>query len=217
LGRFREAKVITLNLLSFAQPNERQGRPPLRPNRIYPIAAVVVIALHALVFAAFIRISQPALTPLGTIDAELVPEGDFFDADAIRETDVAPDEPEPKKATTEQPEDAAPPVAVPVRDAPRLPIKKEIQKTAEKPRPKAEKKQPERRALTPFCVIKATGAQATVWQDKRDSLRLGPAVGLLSRANTLLQAANFSDSLSFFAKACSDSRIGASSALCHVW
>jgi hypothetical protein len=137
--------MITLNPPSLVRLSELEGRPPLRPRRIYPMAIGVVTALHALVFAAFVHVSQPIVTPLGTIDAELVPEGDFFEAEAIRETDVAPDESEPEQANTKDSELAAPPVAVPVRDAPRLPEKKEIKKADERPLAKMERKRPERR------------------------------------------------------------------------
>lgn len=71
-------------------------------------------------------------------------------------------------------------------------------------------------ALTPFCVRRATGAQATVWQDKRDSLWLCPAVDLLSHDKLLSQAADFTDSLSLVTSACADSRICASSVFLHV-
>jgi hypothetical protein len=137
--------VTLLNLASLVRSDKLQGRPPLRPNRIYPISAAVVVAAHALVFTAFVHGAQPVLTSLGAIDAELVPEGDFFEAEAIRETDVAPDESEPEQAKADDPEIAAPAAVVPVRDALHLPEKKEKQKTAEKPRPKVEKKIPERR------------------------------------------------------------------------
>jgi protein TonB len=136
--------VTTLNLVSLFRPADLQGRPPLRPKGVYAIAAAAVVAAHILVFATFVHVAQPVLTPLGSIDAELVPEGDFFEAEAIRETDVAPDEREPEQAKTEDQELAAPPAAVPVRDAPRLPAKKENSRTAEKPRPKAERKTTER-------------------------------------------------------------------------
>jgi hypothetical protein len=139
----RDMRLLTLPKL--IRPNDLQGRPPLRPSKIYPNAFAAVLAAHVVVFAAFVRVSEPVLTPLGTIDAELVPEGDFFDAEAITETDLPPNEPEPEPKIVEKetPEAAPPDVQSP--DAPRLPAKQEIKNAAEKPRPKSEKKNQERR------------------------------------------------------------------------
>jgi hypothetical protein len=131
--------------VSLVCPDDLQGRPALRPNRIYPFAAIAVVAAHVLIFAGFVHVAQPTLTPLGAIDAELVPEGDFFEAEAIRETDVAPDEPEPEQAKSVDPEIAAPPPVAVAPDAPRLPTRNETRQSGEKPRPKVEKKTPERR------------------------------------------------------------------------
>lgn len=45
--------------------------------------------------------------------------------------------------------------------------------------------------LAPLCASVAEGAKATdLWQDKRDSLRLCPAVGLSLRINAFTQAVN---------------------------
>jgi hypothetical protein len=71
--------------------------------------------------------------------------------------------------------------------------------------------------LAPLCASPAEGAQATeLRQDKRDSLRLCPAVGLSLRFNAFIQAAFSIHSLSLFASPCNDAPISTSSALCHV-
>jgi hypothetical protein len=71
--------------------------------------------------------------------------------------------------------------------------------------------------LAPFCASAAEGAPATdLSQDKRDSLRLCPAVGLSLRFNAFTQAAVSMRSLSFVASLCNDASISTSSALCHV-
>ena len=69
----------------------------------------------------------------------------------------------------------------------------------------------------PLCAEPAEGAPATEErQDKRDSLRLCPAVGLSSRFNVFTQAAFFMRSLSITACACKASSISTSSALSHA-
>jgi hypothetical protein len=71
--------------------------------------------------------------------------------------------------------------------------------------------------LAPLCASGAEGAPATeLRQDKRDSLRLCPAVGLSLRFNAFKQAAFFMRSLSITACACKASSISTSSALSHV-
>jgi len=52
-------------------------------------------------------------------------------------------------------------------------------------------------------------------QDKRDSLRLCPAVGLSLRFNAFIQAAFSTHSLSLVASLCNDASISTSSALRH--
>lgn len=50
--------------------------------------------------------------------------------------------------------------------------------------------------LAPLCASVAEGAQATdLWQDKRDSLRLCPAVGLSLCINAFRRAGGFLHSL----------------------
>lgn len=71
--------------------------------------------------------------------------------------------------------------------------------------------------LAPLCASPAEGAQATdSGQDKKDSLRLCPAVGLWLRFNAFTQAAFFTRSLSITASASKVSSISTSSALRHV-
>jgi hypothetical protein len=71
--------------------------------------------------------------------------------------------------------------------------------------------------LAPVCASPAEGAPATeLLQDKRDSLRLCPAVGLSLRFNAFTQAAFFMRSLSVTASASKVSSISTSSALRHV-
>ena len=71
--------------------------------------------------------------------------------------------------------------------------------------------------LAPLCASAAEGAPATeLVQDKRDSLRLCPAVGLSLRFNAFTQAAFFMRSLSVTASASKVSSISTSSALRHV-
>jgi hypothetical protein len=71
--------------------------------------------------------------------------------------------------------------------------------------------------LAPLCASPAEGAQATeLRQDKKDSLRLCPAVGLWLRFNAFTQAAFFMRSLSITASVSKVSTISTSSAVRHV-
>lgn len=120
-----------------------QDRPPLRPGKVYPIATAVVIAAHVTVFVAFMQVARPTLLSLGAIDAELVPEGDFFEAEAISETDLPPEKAKPEEAREEL-EIAASPPAVPVPHTPSLPAKRDVKQTDNK-LAKSDKKSQERR------------------------------------------------------------------------
>ncbi|MEK4035553.1 energy transducer TonB [Methylocystis sp. IM3] len=121
------------------------GRPPLRPDRIFPVATALVVAAHVFVFAVFMQAARPNLIPLGSIGTGLAPEGDFLEVEAISEQDLPPDAPEPEDARVKADENAAPPPVVAVPDAPRLPARKDADRTTEKPTPKSEKKSKERR------------------------------------------------------------------------
>ena len=71
--------------------------------------------------------------------------------------------------------------------------------------------------LAPLCASGAEGAPATdSGQDKRDSLRNCPAVGLSLRFNAFIQAAFSTHSLSLVANPCNDALISTSSTLRHV-
>lgn len=73
------------------------------------------------------------------------------------------------------------------------------------------------KSLAPLCASAEEGAQATdLGQDKRDSLRRCPAVGLSLRVNTIKQAALSTRSLPVCASACSESRNSTSSTCAHV-
>lgn len=70
--------------------------------------------------------------------------------------------------------------------------------------------------LAPLCASPAEGAQAIeLRQDKRDSLRLCPAVGLSLNFNAFAQAAISMRSLSALASRYNDASISTSSAICH--
>ena len=72
-------------------------------------------------------------------------------------------------------------------------------------------------SLAPLCASAAEGAQATEErQDKRDSLRPCPAVGLSLRFNVLSQAALSAHSLSSCVSSCIATRISTSSVSAHV-
>lgn len=71
--------------------------------------------------------------------------------------------------------------------------------------------------LAPLSASAAEGAPATgLLQDKRDSLRLCPAVALSLRFNAFTQAAISTRSLWFAASLCNNASISTSPAHCHV-
>ncbi len=71
--------------------------------------------------------------------------------------------------------------------------------------------------LAPLCASPAEGAPATeLLQDKRDSLRLCPTVGLSLCFNAFIQAAFSTHSLSLVASPCNDAPISTSSAIRYV-
>jgi len=73
------------------------------------------------------------------------------------------------------------------------------------------------KSLAPLREGTAEGAIASEgWQDKRDSLRLGPAVVLALLVNMFAQAANSRCSLSISTSQCTDSSNFTSSDFRHV-
>lgn len=73
------------------------------------------------------------------------------------------------------------------------------------------------KSLAPLREGTAEGAIASEgWQDKRDSLRPCPAVGLLLLVSTFAQAVNPTRSLSIVAYACANTPIRTSSAFRNV-
>ena len=72
-------------------------------------------------------------------------------------------------------------------------------------------------AIAPLREGPGEGAQATkLWQDKRDSLRLCPAVVLSLLVNMFAQAAVLARSLSFSTSYCAESSFVTSSGSWHV-
>lgn len=97
------------------------GVPPIRPPWLRPVAFVAIIAAHVGVFAALMYTAVPKTVSLDSISMDLVPEGDFFEAQEVTEAD---DTPPPE--SVEEPELALPPPMVMSPDAPPLPAKKEV-------------------------------------------------------------------------------------------
>ncbi|WP_424362523.1 energy transducer TonB [Methylocystis parvus] len=118
--------------LVFARATEQaepgRARPPLRPSWLHRTSAVVVIAAHAIFFAAFLRWMEPQLISLASIDAELVRDGDFLEMGAPAGVDEAQSEEDsaeidPAEFAALPPPPVMEPVEVPV-EAPK-PVKKE--------------------------------------------------------------------------------------------
>ena len=120
--------------------NERET---LRPPRLKEYAAFSVILIHVVFFASFAYFSRPSLISLGSIDAELVREGDFYDAEAISEAEQRT-EIINKDNEADDPTFAAPAPSIVSEQAPTIPQKKYENKTDEK-KNKEEKKLTEKR------------------------------------------------------------------------
>ena len=114
------------------------SREPLRHNHSRRYASFAVAVCHILFFASFTYLSRPALISLGAIDAELVREGDFFEAAAISEADPQTQNIE-EEEKTENPDFAAPAPNIADQQAPILPQRKDDKKSDER-KNKEEKK-----------------------------------------------------------------------------
>lgn len=123
--------------------NELAGNPVLRPNWLHPLSATAVIAAHIAFFVSFMFWARPQVAAIGPIDAQLVREGDFFDAEAVSEADVHADDPSLSEIV-EEPELALPPPLIMTPEAEPLPARTESSEQAKK-NEKDEKKRAERR------------------------------------------------------------------------
>ncbi len=94
--------------------------PPVKPKWLAPVAFTVVLLAHAGVAVWLMATHIPKVSSLDSISMELVPEGDFFEAQAVTEAEETP----PPEAA-EQPDLALPPPMVMAPDAIPLPAKKE--------------------------------------------------------------------------------------------
>ena len=108
-----------------------QDKPPLRPEKLSKVASVIVIGAHIIFFASFIYLAQPEFLSLGGINAELIPEGDFFEAEAITEADINENQ-QINAEMLEEPEFALPPPIIMNPESPSLPAKKEVREDKDK-------------------------------------------------------------------------------------
>lgn len=109
-----------------AQAPSRE-RPPLRPSWLYAFLTLFVIAAHVAFFASGIYWPRTEAVDIASINAELLPEGDSLEVDAMSEGDAPAGEILPV-AELDEPEAALPPPIVVEPEAP-PPEKKEIVET----------------------------------------------------------------------------------------
>ena len=131
-------------LLSLNEPP--QDKPPLRPEKLPRLALALVVSAHVIFFASFIYLAQPEFLSLGGINAELIPEGDFFEAEAITEADIDQNE-QINAEMVEEPDLALPPPIIMNPDSPPLPAKKEVQDIREKTKDKQNQQKKETRNI----------------------------------------------------------------------
>jgi protein TonB len=96
--------------------------PPVKPPWLRAASLVGVVAAHAGVAYLLLHLAVPAITSLESINMELVPQGDYFEAEEVRAAEEEPPPPE----EIEQPDLAIPPPQVMAPDAPVLPQQKEV-------------------------------------------------------------------------------------------
>lgn len=123
-----------------AQDPSRE-RPPLRPSWLYASLTFFVIAAHVAFFASGIYWPKTEAVDIASINAELLPEGDSLEVDAMSEEDAPAGEILPV-AEVDDAEPVPPPPMVMEPDAP-PPEKKEIVETVKAK--EVEKKRLERR------------------------------------------------------------------------
>lgn len=128
--------------LSLNEPP--QDKPPLRPEKLSKLASAIVVCAHVIFFVSFMNLAQPEFLSLGGINAELIPEGDFFEAEAITEADINQND-ELQAEMVEEPELALPPPLIMNPDSPPLPAKKEIREVKEKNEQKQKEQKKEAR------------------------------------------------------------------------
>jgi hypothetical protein len=113
------------HLAADSATDDQQAFPPLRPNWLHPVSLAAVIVVYAALTAGFGYWFTPDVIALGSIDAELIREGDFFDADAIAEADLRPDKNETSEQVAPDKDFALPLPEVTAPDSPPIPRKKE--------------------------------------------------------------------------------------------
>lgn len=96
--------------------------PPVKPPWLRAASFAGVVAAHAGVAFLLLELAVPTIASLESISMELVPQGDFFEA---QEVTAAEEEPPPPEEI-EQPDLAIPPPQVMAPDAPVLPQQKEV-------------------------------------------------------------------------------------------
>lgn len=96
----------------------------LRPSWLLPVSASLVAALYLAFFLIFVHWPSSPPMSLGVFDAELIRDGNFYDAEAFSDTDTPPDDP-PVVEQFEEMELALPQPKVMEPEAIRLPRKRE--------------------------------------------------------------------------------------------
>jgi hypothetical protein len=94
--------------------------PSVKPKWLGPLATAAVIATHIGVAVLLMATVIPKVSSLDSISMDLVPEGDFFEAQQVTEAEETP----PPEAV-EQPDIALPPPMIMAPDALTLPAKQE--------------------------------------------------------------------------------------------
>jgi protein TonB len=148
-------QVATLSELTGGSSSGAPNFPPVKPRWLGPATTLMVVLAHVGVAAFLMTTAIEKITPLESINMDLVPEGDMFESEQVEATDevVPPEE-------MEQPDLAIPLPEVMTPDAPPIPVKKK------------EVVEPKRRVVEHKEV-----AQAKEHREAQDRHRIGMAGG----------------------------------------
>ncbi len=114
-------EAATLSSLSHS-PSGAPDYPPVKPRWLGPATTAAVVLAHVGVALFLMTTAIEKMTPLDSINMDLVPEGDMFESEQVEAADevVQPEQ-------MEQPDLAIPLPELMTPDAPPIPVKKEAE------------------------------------------------------------------------------------------
>jgi periplasmic protein TonB len=96
--------------------------PPVKPAWLRPASVAGVVVAHAAVGWLLLKLAIPSIASLDSVSMELIPQGDYFEAQEVTAAEEEPPQPE----EIETPDLAIPPPQVMSPEAPTLPQQREV-------------------------------------------------------------------------------------------